>query len=204
MMDLTKTIEADSTQINADDMVTPRTVTITGVSKGTPDQPVNFELAEFPDRAYRPCKSMRRVLVHAWGSDAAQYIGRRMTLFNDPSVKWGGSAVGGLRISHLSHIDKRLTLALTVTRGRRAPFVVDPLPDAEPDDAITKAQLQQLSTLRQRAGYADDEGGRADWCQWVQSSIGRLIGTNRDLTGAEATVLIDLLENPESPEPEGN
>ena len=129
-MNLNETIAPDSTQLNAEDMLAGAiTVTITGVEKGTPDQPVNILLAEFPDRAYRPCKSMRRVLVAAWGSDASVYTGRRITLFNDPTVKWGGAAVGGIRISHLSHIDKRLTLSLTTARGKRSPFTVDPLPD---------------------------------------------------------------------------
>ena len=139
-MDISSTIEADSTQVNADDLTgSPRTVTITGVSKGTADQPVNIELAEFPGRSYRPCKSMRRVLVLAWGKDASVYVGRRMTLFNDQSVKWGGQEVGGVRIKALSHIGQRITLALTVTRGKRAPYVVEPLPDAPA--AITAADV---------------------------------------------------------------
>lgn len=139
-MDISSTIEADSTQVNADDLTgSPRTVTITGVSKGTADQPVNIELAEFPGRSYRPCKSMRRVLVLAWGKDASVYVGRRMTLFNDQSVKWGGQEVGGVRIKALSHIGQRITLALTVTRGKRAPYVVEPLPDAP--SAITAADV---------------------------------------------------------------
>lgn len=137
-MDLTSTIEADSTQVNADDLTGgDRTVTITGVKKGTADQPVDIELAEFPGRVYRPCKSMRRVLVAAWGADAGTYIGRRVTLYNDPTVRWGGQTVGGIRIRALSHIDQRMTLALTVTRGRRAPFTIEPLPDAPA--AITAA-----------------------------------------------------------------
>lgn len=132
-MDMSTTIEADSSQVNADDLTgSPRTVTITGVSKGTAEQPVNFDLAELPGKAYRPCKSMRRVLVLAWGSDAAQYVGRRLTLFNDPSVKWGGQSVGGVRIKAMSHIEKRLTVALTESRGKRTPFVVEPLPDEKP------------------------------------------------------------------------
>lgn len=129
-MNLNETIAPDSTQLNAEDMLAgPITVTVTGVEKGTPDQPVNILLAEFPDRAYRPCKSMRRVLVAAWGADASTYTGRRITLFNDPTVKWGGAAVGGVRISHLSDIQDRLTLSLTTTRGKRSPFSVEPLPD---------------------------------------------------------------------------
>ncbi|HVT98964.1 MAG TPA: hypothetical protein VHE33_15770 [Acidobacteriaceae bacterium] len=132
-MNIDDTIIPDSTQLNAEDMLGgPVTVTITSVDRGTAEQPVNIYLDQFSGRAYRPCKSMRRVLVAAWGSDAAKYIGRRMTLFNDPSVKWAGIQTGGIRISHMSHIDHKLTLALTLTRGKRAPFVVEPLPDAPP------------------------------------------------------------------------
>ena len=155
-MDILATIQADSTQINADDLAQPITVTVTGVSAGTPDQPVNIMLAEFPDRAYRPCKSMRRVLVAAWGTDASQYIGRRMTLFNDPTVKWGGVAVGGVRISAMSNIDKRLSLALTTTRGKRSPFVVEPLADMPDDIADFDAAIAHAQTIDDLDGIAKE------------------------------------------------
>lgn len=206
-MDISATVEADSTQVNADDLVaSPRTVTITGVSKGAPDQPVNIELAEFPGRAYRPCKSMRRVLIVAWGADASKYVGRRLTLYNDPTVKWGGQSVGGIRIKAMSHIDSRITVALTVTRGKRSPFTVEPLRDDAPqapapdsdDLGVTKAQLQKLSILRQRDGYPDTDEGRADWFQMVEVNIGRHVGSNKELSKDEASVLIDVLETPGS------
>jgi hypothetical protein len=130
-VNLNETIIPNSDQLNAEDMLAgPITVTVTGVEKGTPDQPVNILLEEFPGRAYRPCKTMRRVLIAAWGSDASVYVGRRMTLFNDQTVQWGGKAVGGVRISALSDITQKLTLSLTTTRGKRSPFTVEPLPDA--------------------------------------------------------------------------
>ncbi len=206
-MDISSTVEADSTQVNADDLVaSPRTVTITGVSKGAADQPVNIELAEFPGRAYRPCKSMRRVLIVAWGPDASIYVGRRLTLYNDPTVKWGGQSVGGIRIKAVSHIDSRITVALTVTRGKRTPFTVEPLrddapqtPAADSDDlGVTKAQLQKLSILRQHEGYPDTDEGRADWFQMVEVNIGRRVASNKELSKDEASVLIDVLETPGS------
>lgn len=132
-MDLTSTIEPKSDQLNSDDLLTgPRTFTIDHVSAGSAEQPVDIHLVEFPGRPYRPSKSMRRVLVAAWGPDAANYVGRRMTLFRDPSVQFGGAVVGGIKISHLSGIDKRLTMALTATRGKKAMHVVEPLPDVVP------------------------------------------------------------------------
>ena len=74
---------------------------------------------------------MRRVLVMLWGPDANAYIGRSMTLYRDDKVLFGGLAVGGIRISHMSHIDGKHTMMLTATRAQRKPFMVEPL-DAAP------------------------------------------------------------------------
>ena len=126
-MDLTDTIAPTSDQLDAVDLLGgPRTFTIETVSKGNAEQPVNIKLAEFP-RVWRPGKSMRRVLVACWGPDASKYAGRRVTLYCDPEVRFGGQAVGGTRISHLSHIDKPKQIPLLVTRGKSAIFVARPL-----------------------------------------------------------------------------
>ena len=130
-MDLTESIAPKSDQLNAEDLLSgPRTVTVEQVTKGSAEQPVNIHLVEFPGRPFRPSKTVRRILVAAWGPEASAYAGRRMSLYRDASVRFGGQDVGGIRVSHLSHISKRLTLALTVTRGKRSPYSVDPLPDA--------------------------------------------------------------------------
>lgn len=127
-MDLTDTIVPKSDQLNAEDLLTgPRTFTVEKVSKGSAEQPVDIHLVEFPGRPFRPSKTVRRILVAAWGPEASNYVGRRMTLYRDPAVKFGGMDVGGIRVSHLSHIDKALSLALTVTRGKRQPYTVQPL-----------------------------------------------------------------------------
>lgn len=134
-MDLSQTLEPNSQQVNADDLTaSPRTVSITNVTAGTAEQPVFIHLAEFPGRTYRPGKSMRRVLVQIWGAEASNYAGRKLRLYNDQTIRFGKDITGGIRISHASHIDAPVTVNLTVTRGRRAPFVVQPLPDAPPVD----------------------------------------------------------------------
>ena len=130
-MDISQTTAPKSDQQNFDDYIGgPKTVTVSEVRPGTSEQPVEVHLVEFPGRPYKPSKSMRRVLVAAWGAESAPWAGRRMTLYGDPSVKFGGQTVGGIKISHLSHIEKRLLLNLTVTKGKRSPHVVEPLPDA--------------------------------------------------------------------------
>jgi hypothetical protein len=130
-VDLTESITPKSDQLNSDDLVTgPVTVTITEVRAGNAEQPVEVHLAEFPGRPYKPSKSMRRVMVQGWGAEASAYAGRRLTLFRNPDIKFGGATVGGIEISAMSHLAKRLTVSLMVTRGKRKPFSVDPLPDA--------------------------------------------------------------------------
>lgn len=132
------TIAPKSDQLNADDLITgPITVRIVSVTHGNAESPIRVNIeGRMP---YYPCKSMRRVLVAAWGEDGAPYAGRYMTLYRDPEVKYGGIKVGGIRISHLSDIGADMYMALTVTRGKRAEYTVQRLniqaPAAKPKAA---------------------------------------------------------------------
>lgn len=158
-MDLTASIAPKSDQINAEDLLTgPRTFTVEHVDAGSVEQPVNVHLVEFPGRPYRPSKTMRRVLVSAWGKDAGVYAGRRLTLFRDPEVTFGRDKVGGLKISHLSHIEKPLKLALTATRGKRALHVVDPLIEQALAPAITAEQVAACADLDQLRAWHGQVG----------------------------------------------
>lgn len=124
---LKDTIVPKSDQLNADDLIAgPITVTITCVRRGTTaEQPVAIDITGH--KPYMPCKSMRRVLIMAWGDKGADWVGRSMTLYRDENVRFGGVAVGGIRISHLSDIGTRLTMMLTTSRSKRVPYTVDPL-----------------------------------------------------------------------------
>jgi hypothetical protein len=50
-----------------------------------------------------------------------------MTLFRDEAVVFGGAAVGGIRISHMSELARPVTLSLTASKASRKPYVVQPL-----------------------------------------------------------------------------
>ena len=154
-LDITDTIEPRSDQQNYEDyLLGPKVVTITKVTRGNAEQPVVLHLAEFPDRPYKPSKSMRRVLVTCWGSDASTYIGRRLELYGDPNVMYGGQQVGGIKISALSDIDEPKKLALTVRRGKREPHVVQLLsthPIGVDDTEIESADVDGLRALWSQA-----------------------------------------------------
>lgn len=119
--DLRDTIVPKSDQLNAEQLLGGAiTITVTDVRRGGgEDQPVVIHYEGEGGRPYKPCKSMRKVLVFAWGGDGRAWVGRSMTIYNRPDVKFGGEDVGGIRISHLSHIERDISIALTATRGRK-------------------------------------------------------------------------------------
>lgn len=132
-LNLRDTIAPKSDQLNADDLIgTEKTITVTKVSRGdSPEQPVSIHYEGDDGRPYKPCKSMRRVLIHCWGDNGHDWIGKSMQLYCDPEVKFGGVKVGGIRIRALSGIDGPQQLSLTVTRSKRQPYRVEVLKPAE-------------------------------------------------------------------------
>jgi len=156
-MDMTAHVAPKSNQLNADDLISsPRTIKVTKVSgTGNSDQPVAVYFEGDNGKPYLPCKSMRRVMIAVWGADAAQYVGRRLTIYCDPEVAFGGMKVGGIRISHASHIERRVTMALTVTKAKRAPFVVDPLAAEKPAGPSARDRLYAAAREAAGRGVAD-------------------------------------------------
>jgi hypothetical protein len=77
---------------------------------------------------------MRRVLVQLWGSDGSKFIGKRITLFRDETVKWAGVEVGGIRISHASHITSETRVLVTISKNKRVPMTIEVLPLVELKD----------------------------------------------------------------------
>lgn len=159
-MDITETIAPRSDQLNAEDFILgPRTFTVEKVTAGTPEQPVEIHMAGFPGRPFKPSKTVRRILVSAWGPEASNYIGRRMTLYRDPEITFGKDKVGGIRVSHLSDIDKRIQIALTVTRGRRSPFTVDPLPSMPPEIIDFEHRVAEADSIEELDAIAAELKG---------------------------------------------
>lgn len=191
-MDISSTLAAKSNQLNTDDLISgPITITISSVSAGSPEQPVAIGYEGDEGKPWYPCKSMRRVLVAAWGADASQYVGRRVTLFRDPEVMYGGIKVGGIRLSHLSNLDGPLSIALTVTRQKRAPYRVQPLAPAAPPAPAPDPATAALAVC-QAAGLT--ELGLAAFCDLASS------GTASTLAQLPAATLVRIVEGGISPE----
>ena len=159
-MNITDTIEPKVDQLTADHLI-GRTLTIrvTSVRLAAGEQPCEIHYEGENGLPYRPGKSMRRVLVHAWGGDVNKYVGRSMRLYRDDDVQFGGLKVGGVRISHMSHIDGPLTLALTAKKGSKKAFKVLPLAEEKPAAATPPAPdkaTQVATALIERVKAASD------------------------------------------------
>lgn len=124
--DLNSTIIPKSDQLNADQLIGgPMTVTVTSVTMAQSDeQPISVHYEGENGRPFKPCKTMRRVLIFGWGADGREWAGRSMTLYQDPSVRFGGDEVGGVRISHMSDIARDLSVNLTATRGKKKLYTI--------------------------------------------------------------------------------
>lgn len=130
MADISDTVAPNSKQITADDLRSgPWTITVTKVSVDKPaDQPVTIFYQDCGDKPFKPCKTMRRVLLELWGTNSIEYAGKSLTVYRDDTVSFGSDKVGGVRISHMSHIGNApKRVSVITTRGRRGVVIVKPL-----------------------------------------------------------------------------
>lgn len=155
-MDLSKTIIPKSDQLNFEDVQSqPITAVIKAVREGSKDQPVFIDLTDYDGRPYKPSKSMRRVLIGGWGNNGHTWVGKALTLIGDPSVKFGGVAVGGIKVHAMSDVDGDFSLMLSVSRGKRVEHRVKKLevksPEKPSDD---RSPDQILCDFTEAAGSA--------------------------------------------------
>lgn len=157
VIDISSTIIPKSDQLNADQLLSDNlTIIVTKVTAGGgDDQPVSIFYEGDKGRPYKPCKTMRKLLAYAWGSNAAAWVGRAMTLYNEPDVKFGGELVGGIRISHLSDIQSDIRVSLTTTRGKKTATSVKRMERPQSVDHIglinAAADIAELKTAFEAA-----------------------------------------------------
>lgn len=153
--DLRATITPKSDQLNFEDVQSSSiTATIKAIRAGNSEQPVLLDLDGFDGRPYKPSKSMRRVLIDGWGTDGHSWVGKSLTLYGDSTIKFGGVAVGGIKVSAMSDVDADFSLMLTTSRGKRSEHRVKRLDVAK----ITEKTFDPdavLSWFSEQAGQMD-------------------------------------------------
>jgi hypothetical protein len=200
------TLAPKSDQLNADDLsASPITVRVVGVKQYDNDkQPCGVELEGYDGRPWKPCKGMRRALVQFWGPSVKQWIGRRITLFRNPKVRYSGKEAGGIQFSGMSHIaDKQqvpgylqgtITVAadghyvtmITASRGVREEMHVWPLPD-EPEQKPVDL-IEKFASAKKAIAEADslEKLGKIESAaksMFSAEQVKELAGLIRDRTG---------------------
>ena len=163
MADIRAAIQPRSDQLNYEDFVSgPAVLTIERTEdyrdeKGQPR--VAIHMVEYPGRPFKASKTNVKLLAIAWGEDDTDWPGRRVQLSADPTVTFGGKAVGGIRVTAVSHLPQRFTAKLSVARGKKKEFPVAILPDMPPipEDVQTLAQYQDYYRHRAQNGAGPDE-----------------------------------------------
>lgn len=196
IIDMSQFVEAKSDQLNADDLIgAPRTITVRKVTGNDGDQPISIWFEGDNNKPFKPCKTMRRVLLAIWGRNAADYAGRSMTIYRDDSVTFGGLAVGGIRISHMSHLDKETVVVVMKTKGKKAGIKILPLrtqqTDRQPDDAAAKWAAQFIANIRQ-ATSADAVTALRDS---KQARLAELEAKRPDLHSKVAEAIAEMLDS---------
>lgn len=192
-MSINDLIQAKSDQLNADDLVAgPITVTITKVTVKKGEQPVDVFITDH--KPFRPSKTALRVMAHAWGDDETKWVGRSMTLFREPSVKWAGAAVGGIRISHMDGIDSDFSITLAETRGKKVEFRIKRLVTQQnAEDTRRKDSVDfVIRTLKQEVKSPQDRAEMyAAWNvadprkpeQWTDETLAAAVEFAKSLEG---------------------
>lgn len=145
MPNFMQTLEAKSDQLNATDImgidlvIRIRDAQLTN----SKEQPLAIYFDGDNNRPWKPSKGMRRVLAAGWGAETENLIGKSVKLYFDPSVKYAGKEVGGIRIKAMSDIDQRgMVVVEAVNRQQRVPVHVEYLNTEQPDypsDRFAKA-----------------------------------------------------------------
>lgn len=180
--DVTPFLTAKSDQLNADDLVGgPITVRVISarITGGT-EQPVTVEI-DGGHRPWKPCKTTMRVLAALWGSAPSAWVGRTIRLYRDPTVKYGGVEVGGIRISGMSHIDGPKKITLAASKKSKVEHRIDvlrseqPKPRTAPQDGAPPPSVDDyLTSIRQAVREAG--GTMTDLVEFVSQKVGQQVG----------------------------
>ena len=154
-----QTLQAKSDQMNAVDLTKETTFRIEKVDYNpTSDQPIRVHFEGQKGRPWKPSKGMLRLLCKAWTMETDNWHGNLVTLYNDPSVKWAGKPVGGLRVIALSGIgNKPMEYCHVISKQKRVIETVQPLKNEQRvvNEFIFNHWEERISSVESEAGLND-------------------------------------------------
>ena len=161
-LDVSKSLEAKSDQLNAADL-TGRSIVVQILSvrnsTGQADKEKQpYELVVSDVKPWRPCLTSRRILADLWGTDGSKWVGHWIRLYNDETVRNPqGGEPGGIRMD-AADLDKPFTTKpIIVSRGKTQRFTIKTIQPPKPptlEDLLSARGLTvaDLDAYREKAG----------------------------------------------------
>lgn len=128
----------------------PQTFTVTkiGSKKDQGKQRLLVYMEGHEGTPFIPCLGMIKCLSSpdGWGERLSNWIGKRITLFGDSKVVYGGKELGGVRVSHISGIESDYVTKITERRGVRIDYLIKKLEDSAASTAAANYPADQFTT----------------------------------------------------------
>lgn len=175
MSDVRMAMQAKSDQLNSTDIMgCEPVITIRDVQVRNGEQPVWIFYHGDNNRPWKPSRGMIRILAAGWGTESSNWVGKSVQIYMEPSVRYAGQEVGGIRIRAMSDIpQKGINATITISRTKREPYPVKFLsmerpvyPEAKFNENLEawegalqdrKITLQQLIARCQKTGDLSEE-----------------------------------------------
>ena len=103
-------------------------------------------------------------MMAIWGKEGDDWVGQSMTLYRDPDVKLMGDVVGGIRISHMTGLNREKLVPITKTRGKKFGWLVKPL---TMQDQAPQISPERVENILEDARFAARKGGDAFKAWWT-------------------------------------
>lgn len=208
-IDLAPLTAAKVDRVTADGLIAgPRTITITNVESEVYEgkQIASLSFAGDDRMPFKPCKTMLRLIAAVWGPRTSQWVGRSMTLYRDPKVTFGADTPGGVRISHMSHMERDAEVILTLKKGKKGVVRVKPLATQQrqaPEPEQHDAQTVELPPIDKAAQWADatlaaiaataDRAALAELQQASQKALAKLSAQRPELSELVSMAFVERL-----------
>lgn len=190
-----------SDQLNADDLIAgPRVIKITAarIVRDGRDTKIVINFEGDNGKPWKPCKTMGRAMVMVWGiTEPEQLVGKSLRLYRDPEVRFGDQgAVGGIRISHMSHISGKKVVKLTVSQGKKGNYEFSPL--------VTEVKLEPIDQARNAiANAADLEALKSVWVSKAMAPFREQLQADLDARKAALSTIDTTTLDPNAGEKRG-
>jgi hypothetical protein len=151
-------------RLNADFLLSGNIIfTIRAIERFLADGEGRIKLFPYEDYPpWVPCYTVVKILSSSdlWGGDEQQWIGNKLELFLDKTVRFGKDAVGGIRVHGVHPLQKDKVMITHVSRrGQRAITTIKRIKETAKSSEFAEASLQmhaaetesQLSVAAERA-----------------------------------------------------